>query len=132
MNPIDLNADAIVACADLARRAGASGFEIRHDGNTKHPRWHATATYRGARIMVDNRHSPTEAAIGLAERLLRGASCKCGRKTVLSGEPGPGQCRWRLMGPRWEPGCNTPPITVNGERGDLAAMRAAFTQAGGK
>jgi hypothetical protein len=90
-----LNEDAVLACADLVGRGGASGFE-----------------------------SPSLAAIALAERLLRGAACRCGDTVVLSG--GDDGCRWRLIGARWEPGCDVKPVQVKGERGDLTAITRAM------
>jgi hypothetical protein len=68
-----LNEDAVIACADLVARAGASQFEFGHmhdDVPVEEAGWYATAFYRGTRITVDERRSPTEAAMALAERLL--------------------------------------------------------------
>lgn len=121
-----INDDIVIACADLVGRAGASGFDmgfVRDDVPVEQAGWYATAYYQGARIMVEEQPSPTAAAIALAQRLLRGAACRCGKVVSLSdGQPG---CRWRLAGPRWEPGCDAPPLTVSGGRGDLGAIRAA-------
>lgn len=89
--------------------------------------WYAHVKYRGARITVDDRRSPTEAAMALAERLLRGAACRCG-KTVTLNDRG-GGCRWRLLGKKWEPGCDAPPVTIDGPRGDMAAMNRAMRRA---
>lgn len=122
-----MNEDAVIACADLAGRAGAQGFEIGHvrdDVPVAEAGWYAVAVYRGARLMADEHPSPSLAATALAERLLRDAACRCGRRVVLSGRAG---CRWRLMGPRWEPSCTAPPITIaEGQRGDGAALTAAM------
>lgn len=116
-----------MACADLVGRAGASGFEIGYvhdDVPVEQAGWYAVAFYRGARLTAADHPSPSLAATALAERILRGGACRCGRTVVLSGDEG---CRWRLMGPRWEPGCDVPPIDVKGgRRGDLAAMAAAM------
>jgi hypothetical protein len=122
-----LHGDAIVACADLVGRAGASGFEIgytRDDVPTEEAGWYAHASYKGARIMVDERRSPSEAALALAERLLRGAACRCGEPVSMADDQ-PG-CRWRLVGNRWKPGCDAPPVPVDGVRGDLAAAQRAM------
>ena|SRR5690242_1177222 len=119
-----LNEDAIIACADLAGRAGARDFEIGFlDDDPKQPRWYAVASYQGARIMTDEHRSPSTAAMALAERLLSGATCRCGKPVVLSGGGG---CRWRLLGQRWEPSCDAAPVRVNAARGDHAAMRRAM------
>jgi hypothetical protein len=122
----DLNEDAVVACADLVGRAGAAGFEIGWTGDDDHPRWYAHAQYAGTRLMVQDRHTPTDAAMGLAERLLRGARCRCRRLVALGGGPSGDHCRWRLAGPKWEPGCEAPPVKVDGRRGDIQAMRRAM------
>jgi hypothetical protein len=126
-----LNDDMVIACADLVGRAGAAGFEIGYagdeDGPVENARWYAVATYRGARLIADEHRSPTSAALALAERLLSGARCRCTRPVTLSdGQPG---CRWRLVGRRWEPGCDAAPITVaDGQRGDMAAIEQAMAQ----
>lgn len=130
----DLNEDAVMACTLLVGRAGASGFEMgwtcphvpdEPDGHTcPGVTWNASAAYLGTRIMVDGRRSPSEAAMALAERLLSGATCRCKRPVTLSDrKPG---CRWRLVGAKWEPGCDVDPLTVKGPRGDVNAIRAAL------
>lgn len=120
-----MNEDAVMACADLVGRTGASGFEIGYlhdDVPIEAAGWYAVAFFRGTRITADDHKSPSLAAMGLAERLLRGGACRCGKTVVLSGTGG---CRWRLNGPRWEPGCTAPPVTMpEGSRGDHAAMTA--------
>jgi hypothetical protein len=103
-----MNEDAVIACADLVGRTGASGFEIgflHEDVPVEDAGWYAVAFYRGARITTDERRNPSEAAMALSERLLRDAACRCGRRVALSGSQ-PGRCRWRLMGATWEPGCD--------------------------
>lgn len=124
--------DAVIACADLAGRAGAREFEIgylRDDVPVEDAGWYATASYQGARIMADEHRSPTAAAMALAERLLAGATCRC-RQPVALNDEGPG-CRWRLMGQRWEPSCDAPPVHVEGQRGNHAAMARALTEEAG-
>jgi hypothetical protein len=121
--------DAVVACADLVGRAGASGFEIgfvNEDVPVEEAGWYAIAQYRGARIMTGDHRSPTGAAMALAERLLRGAACRCGRKVSMS--DGKRGCRWRLVGKEWKPGCDAPPIRVSGDRGDHAAITRSYTE----
>lgn len=128
-----LNGDAVEACADLVGRAGASGFQIGYlhdDVPIEDAGWYAHAQYRGARIMVEGRRSPSEAALALAERLLRGAACRCGKTVTLTDNSN--GCRWRLAGKRWEPGCDAPPVRVDGQRGDLAAMNRAMRRAAAK
>jgi hypothetical protein len=131
-----LHGDAVIACADLVGRAGASGFEIGwtcphvpdepDDHNCPDVTWHATAAYRGARIMTAEHRSPTLAAVALSERLLSGAACRCGEPVTLADdEPG---CRWTLAGKRWEPGCDVPPVHVKGRRGDRVALARAMAE----
>lgn len=124
-----LNEDAVIACADLVGRAGASDFEIGYlhdDVPIEEAGWYAVAKFKGARITTESHRSPTTAAIALAERLLAGATCRCRKPVTMSGAT-PG-CRWHLVGPRWEPGCDMPSIRVDGERGDVAAMQRALAQ----
>jgi hypothetical protein len=122
--------DAVIACAGLVGRAGATDFEIGYlhdDVPVEEAGWYAAARWRGTRITADDHKSPTLAAIALAERLLRSASCRCGRLVAMAdGQDG---CRWRLVGQRWEPGCDAPSVKVNGERGDLSAMNRAMRRA---
>lgn len=124
-------ADAVVACADLAGRAGARDFQIGYvhdDVPVEEAGWYAHASYQGARVITDQHRSPTAAAMRLAERLLRGAQCRCGNPVALSDETT--GCRWRLMGQRWEPGCDAPPVHMPaGTRGDVGAMHQAMNRA---
>lgn len=123
------NEDMVIACVDLVGRCGASGFEIGYlhdDVPVEEAGWHASAQFRGARILVEDHHSPTGAALALAERLLRGAACRCRQPVTLSdGQQG---CRWRLVGNRWEPGCDAEAIHVKGARGDHAAIVHALNE----
>jgi hypothetical protein len=124
-----LNEDAVLACADLVGRSGASDFEIdflHDDLPVEQAGWYAVAKFKGARIQTDEHRSPSAAAMALSERLLSGATCRCRKPVSMSdGKPG---CRWRLVGPKWEPGCDVEPIRVKGERGDHAAMQRALAQ----
>lgn len=128
-----LNGDAVIACADLVGRSGATDFKIGYlhdDVPLEEAGWYAHAQYRGARITIEDRRSPSEAALALAERLLRGAACRCGKRVSL-GDDSTG-CRWQLMGKRWEPGCDAEPVHVDGRRGDLPAMNRAMRRAAAK
>lgn len=123
-----INDDVVMACADLVGRAGAAGFELGYlhdDVPVQDAGWYATAFYQGARITVADQPSPSAAAFGLGERLLRGATCRCSRRVTLTGAVD--GCRWRLVGARWEPGCDAAPLTVDGPRGDLTAIEHALT-----
>jgi hypothetical protein len=119
----------LVACVDLVGRSGARDLEIGYLHDNVPPAeagWWAHATYRGARIAVEDQPGPTEAAQALAEKILTGAKCRCGRlvalfdhgaiaydrSTLTDGTQwtaeqaaAAGQCRWRRVGRRWEMGC---------------------------
>jgi hypothetical protein len=121
----NLNDDIVTACADLTDRAGATGLDIGYlDDDPTNPRWYAHAQYQSERITVETHPTPDGAALALAQRLLSGAMCRC-RQPVSLSDARPG-CRWRLVGARWEPGCDVPSITVDGGRGDLSAMARAM------
>lgn len=119
----------VVACADLVGRAGARAFEIGYLNDVPPHAWYANAMYQGARIQVENHDSAAAAATALAEKLLTGAKCRCGRlvslrddgavvfrkATMVDGSKwsakeaaAAGQCRWRLAGDRWQPSCPEP------------------------
>ncbi len=123
---------AVVACADLVGRTGAREFEIgflHDDVPVEDAAWWASAKFRGARVQVDNHVHPAAAAMALAVKLLTGAECRCGKLVALSDAgatvfrdatmadgskwsaaqaAAAGQCRWRLVGQRWEPSCPVP------------------------
>lgn len=125
MPPAWEGGDIVVACADLVGRAGAVGFEIGYvhdDVPSERAGWYAHARYLGARFMVQDEASPEAAAMGLAERILDGATCRCGQPVLVLTTAKVG-CRWRLVGQRWEPGCDVAPLNIAGKRGDLEAMR---------
>lgn len=127
-NPL-IDDDVVIACADLVGRTGARNFQIGYlhdDVPAEEAAWYAHAQLRGARITADDHPGPTEAAQALAERLLKGAKCKCGKLVTTSPDGGfaffkshtvdgkrwdaedaakAGQCRWRRIGRRWMPGC---------------------------
>lgn len=133
LNPFDV--DAVVACANLAERAGASSFECGYDPDRDaDSRWYATAEYSrgGHQLAVDGHPSPEAAAMALAGRILTGAKCRCGGLVALSvdGAWAPPdsatmydgsdprvlrdapQCLWILDGQRWEPGCDAPALAI--------------------
>lgn len=119
----DLWDDIVNACAHLAERSGAVEFQIGFLSEDV-PLWYAHAKYQGTRIITQNHESRTAAALALSQRLLDRAGCRCGQTvTLVDGRDG---CRWRLVGARWEPGCDAPPITVHAHRGNLQAMGKAF------
>lgn len=123
---------AVIACADLVGRAGARRFEIGylHDNvPADQAAWWASAVYRGARIQVDGHNHPANAATALAVKILTGAKCRCGKLVALADDgaiafrkatmadgsrwtaeqaAAAGQCRWRLIGQKWQPSCPEP------------------------
>lgn len=126
----NIDQDAVIATADLVGRAGAREFEcgyLHDDVPTEEAGWYATATYQGAKIMVDDHPGPVEACEALARRILEGGKCAhCGGLVALSGSGAvafaeaqmadgstwtaeeavaAGQCRWRRIGDRWVRGC---------------------------
>lgn len=114
----------VLACVDLVDRAGAKSLEIgfvRDNVPVHLAGWYAQAVYRGLRVMVQEQPSPQAAARAMARRMLRGATCRCGRKVTL--HPRAGACLWRLEDARWEPGCDAPPLKLPpSAHGDLSAM----------
>lgn len=124
--------NAIKALADLAGRCGGRELQIgwlHDDVPVDQMAWYAHIQFRGARLTVDNQPGPAHACRGLAERILTGARCRCGKLVALSDDgamaypsatlidgtkwtrdqaAAAGQCRWRLIGARWEPSCPEP------------------------
>jgi hypothetical protein len=124
-----LDNDVILATADLVGRTGATGFELGYlheNVPVEEADWYAHAQLAGARITVEHQPSPTAAAQALAERILKGGKCKCGKLTTTSTDGAfafldahttdgkrwgakeaaqAGQCLWRRVGKRWIPGC---------------------------
>ncbi len=124
-----LDEDAVIACADLVGRTGATEFQIGYLSDTAPHQWYAHARYKGARISADDQPGPVEAADALSRRLLTGAQCQhCkglvtlsndgapaySRAHLVDGTPwnaeesgGASSCRWRRMGPKWTMGCES-------------------------
>lgn len=120
----EVDEDAVIACVNLVGRTGAKEFEIgylRDEESEGHPvsneeaGWYARCVYQGVTVSVDETHGPTEAADGLARRLLTGGQCThCKQRIVLNSKDK--GCRWRRLGDRWERGCIPPPLRY-GARG---------------
>lgn len=126
---VELDEDAVTACADLVGRTGAKNLQIGYlhdDVPPEEAGWYAHAQFKGTRISVENQPSPVEAADALCRRLLTGAQCFHCKKLVALSDHGAvafdgrlvdgsrwsvqaaaqaGQCRWRRMGSRWARGC---------------------------
>lgn len=121
--------NAVKACADLVARAGGRSFECGHlhDGvPAEEAGWHATAVFRGVKIIAQDKASPVEACNELAARVLSGGQCQhCGKLVTLSPfgaaardvtlmngktwtaaeQAKAGLCYWQRDGARWERGC---------------------------
>lgn len=136
----DYMTDAVVASADLVRRAGGVEFEIswdcphlptdeiNDDHSCPHVVWTCSAQWKGHRLWSVPHPLPDEAATDLARKVLRGATCKC-LKTVVLSESEKG-CQWKLRRNRWEPGCHADPLSMPGLiHGDLVGMNRAARRA---
>jgi hypothetical protein len=124
------DADAVKACADLVGRTGARSFEcgyLRDGVPVAQAGWYATAVFKGAKIIAEDKASPAEACDALAVKLLSGAQCQHCKGLVALGGDGAfayrsavlvtgqrwdaadaakaPQCRWTRTGARWERGC---------------------------
>lgn len=122
--------DAVKACADLVGRTGARSFDVGylHEGApVAEAGWYATAVYKGAKIIEQDKASPAEACDALAARLLSGAQCQhckglvalsaggafafrkatlaTGKRWDAEDAAKAPQCRWARTGARWERGC---------------------------
>lgn len=132
--------DRVIACADLVGRSGARQFQIGYlheDVPMESAGWYAHAMFRGVRITAQDQSGPAQAAMALAEKVLTGAKCRCGRLVALRPDGAvafrkthmadgsewtaaeaakAGQCRWRLAGDKWEPSC---PVPADRRKGPL-------------
>ena len=116
-------ADPVVAVAHLADRGGASEVEVAYRDDRG---WFAWVQHGRRRIAVEGHSSAVAAAWALAERLLTRAICRCTKTVTLTGDSTDEVCRWRLMGDRWQPGCDVAPLSVDAPRDDLAAVVEAM------
>jgi hypothetical protein len=105
-----LDEDALHAAVDLVGRSGATGFELGYlheDVPVEEAGWYAHAQYRGARITVEDKTGPVEAAEALARRILNGAHCAHCGKTVSMNGYSKSRCRWTREGRRWTRACES-------------------------
>jgi hypothetical protein len=104
-----VDVDALNAALDLVGRTGAHQLDIGYlndDVPIDQADWYATATWRGAKLIVEHRTGPVEAAEALARKLINGATCThCSRVMSLSGDRA-GVCRWTRHGDKWVRGCS--------------------------
>jgi hypothetical protein len=104
--------DLVTALRGLCKDIGVTGLTMSYRGSSEGaadtPEWCCEAVLSGETILIGERHSPSEAALAMAERLLRNAECAmCNRRVALM--PGPHlpepYCAWKLIGTEWTPGC---------------------------
>lgn len=121
--------DAAVAAIDLVGRSGGRSLDFGYlddDVPMADARWWATATYRGAKLSVEEHRGPVEALEALARLVLEGGRCAwCARRVTLVGDGGDTEtCRWRRTAARWDRGCIDDPtvdrrvLTATGRRLD--------------
>jgi len=128
--------DAIIveACADLAGRSGCTAWEMGYvDKDESVPgsedKWYCHIQYAGTRIGVSDMDGPVSAAMALSVKLLRGATCRCGKLVTLLGRNDQARCLWRIVERRWTPSCDVEPIHMpEGSRGDLRRLGEAMDQ----
>lgn len=120
------NMDAVIAVAGLCQRSGTTTFEIGHvaddDDMTDITEmgWWCTATFRGAKLTVEDQPTPQHAADGLAHKILDGGWCVHCEKVTTTAQTEHGTyvpckrvrrlkskqlCRWRRVGNTWTRGC---------------------------
>lgn len=109
--PSSIDQDALDAALDLIGRTGAKQVELgfaNEDAPTpEEAEWWASVTYKGAKISVDKRAGPVEAAEDLARKLMHGGMCThCKRRITLSGRDNSRKyCRWTRKADKWVRGC---------------------------
>jgi hypothetical protein len=124
-----MDEDALLAAVELVGRTGGKGFQIgflHDDVPVAEAGWYAYIQYKGARITVEDKTGPVEAAEALARRLLTGDQCQhCFKlvaledwgamavtETLMNGtewtheqQAAAGLCQWRRTGRTWKRGC---------------------------
>lgn len=106
-----MDTDALEAAVDLVGRTGVRELEVGYTDETVKDAadadWHATATYKGAKVIMEHHRGPVEAVEALARQLLTGGRCThCHRRTRIDGDSQM-DCRWTRHGKRWVRGCET-------------------------
>ena len=130
MTTPDLDQERLNAALELIGRCAANELELgwTDDAGPRPGEWYATASYKGARIIVEDQHGPEDAAEALALKLLAGGQCvHCGRVATairdgevftVAGHPvlDPSRlgqsvdagliCARRRVGEHWQRGCD--------------------------
>lgn len=105
--------DVVDALRELCKDTGVTNLSMYYSGPRDQvagtPEWGCAAILSGELVTVEGRHSPSEAALAMAEQLLRDSVCTlCNRRVALM--PGPHltepHCAWKLIGAKWTPGCS--------------------------
>lgn len=101
--------DVVTALQELCRACGATAMHLGYLGEPGEPAtgpgWMAEVVVDDRQVVISGRYSPSEAALAMAEELLRTARCTCDRRVVLMPHGEEDECHWRLIGPEWVQGC---------------------------
>lgn len=102
----DLEADAVVALADLAGRSGGTSLEVGWLDDDPPHLWYATVTYKGAKVIVEDHDDPFDACDALASKILKGGTCThCGQTIALHQSRRVQRCVWVRVDDRWDRTC---------------------------
>jgi hypothetical protein len=103
----------ILASADVARRCGATSYElgfIETQPAPFVPNWYGTATFAIGQVSVSPLQYPWEAADRLARAILEGGHCLVCERRITTHTPtlegagtDPRYCRWTRVLDRWVP-----------------------------
>lgn len=119
----------LLAAIEGIGRAAANALELgwTHDDGPRPGEWYASASYKGARVIVEDQHGPDAAAENLFLRVACGGQCvHCGATITarsngltltISGHPvldedaleengTAGLCIWERNGAHWLRGCD--------------------------
>ncbi len=138
---VEFDKERLLAAVEVIGRGAANSLELgwTHDDGPRPGEWYASASYKGARVIVENEHGPEDAAENLALRLIVGGQCvHCGLTVTVRNEAGlvmtvaghpvldedaleetyPDRvCVWHRDGPHWLRGCDggfgPPPAGLN-------------------
>jgi len=105
-----IDASSVRAAANLVGRTGARELEIGylHDDVPSHlAGWYAIATYKGAKVIVEDQPHPVVALRKLALKLIEGGACTYCLRTVSTRRIDRDTCYWQIINMRWERGCGS-------------------------
>lgn len=130
---------ALIAAAEVVRKAGAQSFEIEHTDPEAGPvTWEARANFKGQTLKSDGTHAdPVSATDALARQILEGGLCTyCQRRVTLTDTNDLSKCYRHRVGAQWFRSCEIehpedersngkPPHSMNKPQGSRAQRRAA-------